>query len=67
MEAMLLATRKEMEAAQKKLEAAAKKMDHLERAKREAETPLLEAAHQQRLVEDKLYADKEQEVGKGSS
>lgn len=54
-----LRERQEME---KKLQKLAKTMDHLERAKREEAAPLIEAAYQQRLVEERLLHDREQQV-----
>ncbi|KAH1258519.1 Eukaryotic translation initiation factor 3 subunit A [Glycine max] len=53
-----LRERQEME---KKLQKLAKTMDHLERAKREEAAPLIEAAYQQRLVEERLLHDREQQ------
>ncbi|RWR88728.1 eukaryotic translation initiation factor 3 subunit A-like protein [Cinnamomum micranthum f. kanehirae] len=49
--------RQEME---KKLQKSAKTMDYMERARREEETPLIEAAYQQRLVEEKILHEREQ-------
>ncbi|KAJ8627303.1 hypothetical protein MRB53_020610 [Persea americana] len=49
--------RQEME---KKLQKSAKTMDYMERAKREEESPLIEAAYQQRLVEEKIVHEREQ-------
>ena len=54
-----LRERQEME---KKLQKLAKTMDHLERAKREMAAPLIEAAYQQRLVEEKELNEREQQV-----
>ncbi|KAG6640033.1 eukaryotic translation initiation factor 3 subunit A-like [Carya illinoinensis] len=53
-----LRERQEME---KKLQKLAKTMDYLERAKREEAAPLVEAAYQQRLVEEKLLHEHEQQ------
>ncbi|KAF5471679.1 hypothetical protein F2P56_008452 [Juglans regia] len=53
-----LRERQEME---KKLQKIAKTMDYLERAKREEAAPLVEAAYQQRLVEEKLLHEHEQQ------
>jgi translation initiation factor 3 subunit A len=46
----------------KKLQKLAKTMDHLERAKREEAAPLIEAAYQQRLVEERILHEREQQV-----
>ena len=54
-----LRERQEME---KKLQKLAKTMDYLERAKREESAPLVEAAYQQRLVEEKALHEHEQQV-----
>lgn len=54
-----LRERQEME---KKLQKLAKTMDYLERAKREEAAPLIEAAFQQRLVEEKALHEYEQQV-----
>lgn len=54
-----LRERQEME---KKLQKLAKQMDHLERAKREEAAPLIEAAYQQRLVEEKILHEREQQL-----
>lgn len=54
-----LRERQEME---KKLQKLAKTMDYLERAKREEAAPLVEAAYQQRLVEEKALHELEQQV-----
>ena len=54
-----LRERQEME---KKLQKLAKTMDYLERAKREESAPLLEAAFQQRLVEERVLHEREQQV-----
>ncbi|KAG9138167.1 hypothetical protein Leryth_001397 [Lithospermum erythrorhizon] len=53
-----LRERQEME---KKLQKFAKTMDYLERAKREEAAPLIEAAYQQRLEEEKVLHEREQE------
>ncbi|KAF5739893.1 eukaryotic translation initiation factor 3 subunit A [Tripterygium wilfordii] len=52
-----LRERQEME---KKLQKLAKTMDYLERAKREEAAPLIEAAFQRRLVEEKMLHQQEQ-------
>ncbi|KAI9075681.1 hypothetical protein K1719_042378 [Acacia pycnantha] len=54
-----LRERQEME---KKLQKLAKTMDYLERAKREEAAPLIEAAYQKRLVEEKLLHEREQQL-----
>lgn len=54
-----LRERQEME---KKLQKLAKTMDHLERAKREEAAPLIDAAYQQRLVEERILHEREQQL-----
>ncbi|KAI9382965.1 hypothetical protein POPTR_013G011900v4 [Populus trichocarpa] len=54
-----LRERQEME---KKLQKLVKTMDYLERAKREEAAPLIEAAFQQRLVEEKALHEHEQQL-----
>ncbi|XP_061341479.1 eukaryotic translation initiation factor 3 subunit A-like [Gastrolobium bilobum] len=53
-----LRERQEME---KKLQKLVKTMDYLERAKREEAAPLIEAAYQQRLVEERILHEREQQ------
>ncbi|KAJ4849474.1 Eukaryotic translation initiation factor 3 subunit A [Turnera subulata] len=53
-----LRERQEME---KKLQKLVKTLDHLERAKREEAAPLIEAAFQRRLVEEKALHEREQQ------
>ncbi|AES80980.2 eukaryotic translation initiation factor 3 subunit A isoform X2 [Medicago truncatula] len=53
-----LRMRQEME---KKLKKLSKTMDFLERAKREESAPLIEAAYQQRLVEERILHEREQQ------
>uniref|UniRef100_A0A453QJM0 Uncharacterized protein n=1 Tax=Aegilops tauschii subsp. strangulata TaxID=200361 RepID=A0A453QJM0_AEGTS len=53
---------KELEEMEKKLQKLAKKMDHLERAKRQEEAPLIEEAFQKRLEEEKILHEQEQLV-----
>ncbi|KAK1584348.1 hypothetical protein Q3G72_032220 [Acer saccharum] len=53
-----LRERQEME---KKLQKLAKTMDYLERAKREEAAPLIDAAFQRRLVEEKVLHEREQQ------
>jgi len=54
-----LRERQEME---KKLQKLAKTMDYLERAKREEASPLIEAAFQRRLVEERMLHEHEQQL-----
>lgn len=54
-----LRERQEME---KKLQKLAKTMDYLERAKREEASPLIEAAFQHRLLEERMLHEHEQQV-----
>lgn len=53
---------KERDDREKKLNKLSKTMDHLERAKREESAPLIEAAYQQRLVEERVLHEREQQV-----
>ncbi|XVF57550.1 hypothetical protein PTKIN_Ptkin06aG0214800 [Pterospermum kingtungense] len=53
---------KERQEQEKRLQKVAKTMDHLERAKREEAAPLIEAAFQQRLVEEKVLQEREQQL-----
>ncbi|CAH1441890.1 unnamed protein product [Lactuca virosa] len=53
---------KERQEMEKKLQKLAKTMDHLERAKREEASPLVEAAFQQRLVEEKAQHEHFQQL-----
>eukprot|EP00897_Mesotaenium_endlicherianum_P001035 jgi/Mesen1/10932/ME000095S10273 len=53
---------KERQEMERKLQKAAKQMDYLERARREEERPLIEAAYQQRLVDDQIYHEEQQKV-----
>ncbi|KAJ4982275.1 hypothetical protein NE237_033112 [Protea cynaroides] len=53
-----LRERQDME---KKLQKLAKTMDYMERAKREEEAPLIEAAYQKRLVEEEILHEREQQ------
>lgn len=55
---------KERQEMEKKLQKLAKTMDHLERAKREEASPLVEAAFQKRLVEEKAQHEHFQQVEK---
>lgn len=58
---------KEKQEMEKKLQKLGKQMDYLERAKREEAAPLIEAAYQQRLVEEQLLHEREQQVGLNSN
>ncbi|XP_078429553.1 eukaryotic translation initiation factor 3A [Wolffia australiana] len=51
---------KERQEMEKKLQKLAKTMDYMERARREEEDPLIEAAYQQRLVQEKILHEQEQ-------
>ncbi|KAI3951766.1 hypothetical protein MKW98_013824 [Papaver atlanticum] len=53
-----LKARQELE---KRLQKLAKTMDHMERARREEEAPLIDAAFQQRLVEGKIAHERDQQ------
>ena len=53
---------KERQEMEKKLQKLAKTMDYLERAKREEAAPLIEAAYQRRLVEEREFYEREQQV-----
>ncbi|KAE8728469.1 Eukaryotic translation initiation factor 3 subunit A [Hibiscus syriacus] len=53
---------KERQEQEKRLQKVAKTMDHLERAKREEATPLIEAAFQRLLVEEKALHEHEQQM-----
>lgn len=59
-----LRERQEME---KRLQKLGKTMDYLERAKREEAAPLIEAAFQHRLAEEKVLHEHEQQVWLRSS
>lgn len=62
MEWTLLEQVRERQEMEKKLQKLAKTMDYLERAKREESAPLIEAAFQQRLVEERILHEREQQV-----
>ncbi|OMO56248.1 hypothetical protein COLO4_35714 [Corchorus olitorius] len=62
MERALTEQLKERQEMEKKLQKLGKTMDYLERAKREEAAPLIEAAFQQRLVEEKLLHEREQQM-----
>ncbi|KAL8139989.1 hypothetical protein V2J09_006010 [Rumex salicifolius] len=53
---------KERQEMEKKLQKLLRHMDHLERAKREDASPLIEAAYQQRLEEEKILHEREQQL-----
>ncbi|CAK9275979.1 unnamed protein product [Sphagnum jensenii] len=54
---------KERAEMERKLQKLSKTMDHLERAKREEERPLIEEAHQKRLQDDeKFYKDQQEQA-----
>ncbi|KAJ0250280.1 Eukaryotic translation initiation factor 3 subunit A [Hirschfeldia incana] len=52
---------KERQEMEKKLQKLARTMDYLERAKREEAAPLIEAAYQRRLVEEREFYEREQQ------
>ncbi|KAF3504955.1 hypothetical protein F2Q69_00042708 [Brassica cretica] len=54
---------KERQEMEKKLQKLAKTMDYLERAKREEAAPVIEAAYQRRLVEEREFYEREQQIG----
>jgi translation initiation factor 3 subunit A len=53
---------KERQEMEKKLQKLAKTMDHLERARRENESPLIEEAWAKRLDEERIHYEEEQLV-----
>ncbi|XP_021771527.1 eukaryotic translation initiation factor 3 subunit A-like [Chenopodium quinoa] len=53
---------KEKQEMEKKLQKLSKQMDYFERAKREEAAPLIESAYQQRLVEEQLLHEREQQL-----
>ncbi|KAL0730747.1 hypothetical protein Bca4012_026841 [Brassica carinata] len=61
MERALSEQLKERQEMEKKLQKLAKTMDYLERAKREEAAPLIEAAYQRRLVEEREFYEREQQ------
>ncbi|KAJ0256909.1 hypothetical protein HA466_0078700 [Hirschfeldia incana] len=69
MEMALIEQLKERQEMEKKLQKLAKTMDYLERAKREeaapliGAVPLIEAAYQRRLVEEREFYEREQQRG----
>lgn len=62
MELALSEQLKERQEMEKKLQKLARTMDYMERAKREEEAPLIEAAYQQRLAEEQILHEQEQLV-----
>ncbi|KAK7284215.1 hypothetical protein RJT34_18957 [Clitoria ternatea] len=61
MELTLTEQLRERQETEKKLQKLAKTMDFWERAKREEAAPLIEAAYQQRLVEERILHEREQQ------
>ncbi|KAL2628888.1 hypothetical protein R1flu_013574 [Riccia fluitans] len=61
MEEALSEQLKERQEMERKLQKLAKTMDYLERAKREEERPLIEAAYQRRLADDEVFYAQQQE------
>ena len=53
---------KERQEMERKLQKLAKTMDYLERAKREEEAPLIEAAYQKHLLDDEIFFTQQQQV-----
>ncbi|KAK8367193.1 hypothetical protein V6Z12_A02G169400 [Gossypium hirsutum] len=53
---------KERQEQEKRLQKVAKTMNHMERAKREEAAPLIEAAFQRRLLEEKVLHEREQQM-----
>ncbi len=62
MEEALSEQMKERAEMERKLQKLSKTMDHLERAKREEERPLIEEAHQKRLQDDEKFYKEQHEV-----
>ncbi|CAI5499313.1 unnamed protein product [Closterium sp. Naga37s-1] len=60
MEEALSEQLKEKQEAERRLQKLVRTLDHLERARREEEKPLLEAAYQQRLVEERSWFEQQQ-------
>ncbi|KAG2312270.1 hypothetical protein Bca52824_023827 [Brassica carinata] len=61
MERALTEQVKERQEMERKLQKLAKTMDYLERAKREEAAPLIDAAYQRRLVEEREFYEREQQ------
>jgi translation initiation factor 3 subunit A len=62
MEEALSEQLKERQEMERKLQKLSKTMDHLERAKREEERPLIEEAYHKRLQDDESFYQQQQEV-----
>jgi translation initiation factor 3 subunit A len=62
MEEALSEQMKERQEMERKLQKLSKTMDHLERAKREEERPLIEEAYHKRLQDDESFYQQQQEV-----
>ena len=62
MEEALSEQMKERQEMERKLQKLSKTMDHLERAKREDERPLIEEAYHKRLQDDERFYQEQQEV-----
>lgn len=62
MEEALSEQMKERQEMERKLQKLSKTMDHLERAKREEERPLIEEAYRKRLRDDESFYQQQQEV-----
>ncbi|CAI5962996.1 unnamed protein product [Closterium sp. NIES-64] len=60
MEEALSEQLKEKQEAERRLQKLVRTLDHLERARREEEKPLLESAYQQRLVEERAWFEQQQ-------
>lgn len=62
MEEALSEQMRERQEMERKLQKLSKTMDHLERAKREEERPLIEEAYRKRLQDDEKFYQEQQEV-----
>lgn len=62
MEEALNEQQRERQESERKLQKLAKTMDHFERAKREEEAPLIDAAYQKRLEDDAVFFEQQQLV-----
>lgn len=62
MEEALSEQMKERQEMERKLQKLSKTMDHLERAKREEERPLIEETYMKRLEDDEKFYEQQQEV-----
>jgi translation initiation factor 3 subunit A len=67
MEEALSEQMKERQEMERKLQKLSKTMDHLERAKREEERPLIENTYLKRLEDDEKFYQEQQEVPLSSS